>query len=135
MPQFYPLLKALHVAAALLFVGGLLASSVVLISLRMIPDRAAGPVAVFTKYDRSITLPAMLIVWAFGIALASSGSWFSYGWLQVKIVIVILLSALHGIQSGQIQKLAAGSDVGAVRSIPFIVLAAIAITVLVVMKP
>jgi protoporphyrinogen IX oxidase len=40
--------------------------------------------------------PAMLATWALGLWLGSSGGWIAAGWLQAKILLVLLLSGLHG---------------------------------------
>jgi protoporphyrinogen IX oxidase len=40
--------------------------------------------------------PAMLATWALGLWLGSRGGWFAAGWLQAKILLVLLLSGLHG---------------------------------------
>jgi protoporphyrinogen IX oxidase len=40
--------------------------------------------------------PAMVLTWALGLWLAWEGGWHKAGWLQAKLVLVILLSGLHG---------------------------------------
>ena len=128
----YTWLKALHVACALLFVGGVVASSLVLAAGREARARVA---PVQRRWDRLITVPAMLGVWAFGIGLAISGGWFTYGWLQTKLALVVLLSAIHGLQSGQIRRLAEGTDFKPVWAAALVVPSVIAIAVLAVIKP
>ena len=51
---------------------------------------------------RGIVNPAMIATWVFGLWLAWLGpdshyGWFASGWLQVKIVLVLALSAVHGL--------------------------------------
>jgi len=128
----YTCLKALHVACALLFVGGVVASSLVLATGREARARVA---PVQRRWDRLITVPAMLGVWAFGISLATSGGWFTYGWLQAKLVLVVLLSAVHGLQSGQIRRLTAATDVKPLRAAALVIPSVIAIAILAVLKP
>ncbi|ACS38224.1 CopD family protein [Methylorubrum extorquens] len=128
----YTWLKALHVACALLFVGGVVASSLVLAAGREARARVA---PVQRRWDRLITVPAMLGVWAFGISLATSGGWFTYGWLQAKLVLVVLLSAVHGLQSGQIRRLTAATDVKPLRAAALVIPSVIAIAILAVLKP
>jgi uncharacterized membrane protein len=77
----------------------------------------------------------MLGVWAFGISLATSGGWFTYGWLQAKLVLVVLLSAVHGLQSGQIRRLTAATDVKPLRAAALVIPSVIAIAILAVLKP
>src|SRR5207342_495304 len=40
--------------------------------------------------------PAMVASWALGLWLAWAGGFYVAGWLQAKIVLALLLSALHG---------------------------------------
>jgi putative membrane protein len=48
---------------------------------------------------RYITTPAMLASWAFGLILAFSGliDWSQDGWFHLKLVLVLALSAFHGL--------------------------------------
>ena len=51
---------------------------------------------------RVIINPAMIATWILGLWLAWHGpdshyGWFNFGWLQAKLAIVILLSAVHGL--------------------------------------
>ena len=41
--------------------------------------------------------PAMLVAWGLGLWLAWAGGWFATSWLQAKIFLVLVLSALHGL--------------------------------------
>ena len=131
----YPWLKAAHVACALLFVGGIVAGGLLLAAGRAMANQATGFATVLRRWDRLVTTPAMLSVWAFGIGLACAGGWFTSGWLQAKLVLVVLLSAIHGLQSGQIRRLAAGLDVKPRRPAALVVPAVVAIAVLAVVKP
>ncbi|CAO4152322.1 hypothetical protein [Methylorubrum extorquens] len=81
----YPWLKAAHVACALLFVGGIVAGGLLLAAGRAMANQAAAFATVLRRWDRIVTTPAMLSVWAFGIGLASAGGWFTFGWLQAKL--------------------------------------------------
>jgi len=51
---------------------------------------------------RAIVNPAMIATWLLGLSLAWLGpdsryGWFASGWLQAKIALVLVLSALHGL--------------------------------------
>ena len=131
----YSWLKALHVAAALLFAGGTLASSVVLAILMRMPSHAEQFAVAARRYDHLVTVPAMLVVWTFGIGVALSGSWFGSGWLNAKLLIVVVLSGIHGLQSGQLRRAAAGDVVETRWSIPVIMTAIVIIAILAVVKP
>ena len=62
----------------------------------------------FRTWDYLLTTPAMLLVWAVGLALVLWAHWFHSGWLRAKLTLVLVLSALHGIQSGTLRRLAGG---------------------------
>jgi protoporphyrinogen IX oxidase len=41
--------------------------------------------------------PAMVLSWALGLWLTWSGGWHTAGWLHAKVVLVLILSGLHGL--------------------------------------
>lgn len=134
LTELYPWLKALHVAAVLIFVGGVLGVSVFLAAAS--DDLAGVPLAQqIRRWDQAVTTPAMLVAWAFGLTLALGGSWLSSGWLQAKLVFVVALSAVHGMQSGGLRRLAGGATSRPLRLMPAILGCVIAIAVLAVAKP
>lgn len=49
-----------------------------------------------TKLLKVIINPAMMATWAFGLTLAWVTGAYTQPWLQIKFVLVILLSGLHG---------------------------------------
>uniref|UniRef100_UPI0039EF3056 CopD family protein n=1 Tax=Bordetella sputigena TaxID=1416810 RepID=UPI0039EF3056 len=88
------------------------------------------------RWQRMITTPAMALTWALGIALAIQGHWLNDGWLHAKLALVLLLTAIHGIQAGTLRRRAAGKHAGMWRITPLLVATAvIAILALVVVKP
>jgi uncharacterized membrane protein len=139
MPYLW--LKALHVAAAITFVAGVLASALL---LQLPPsgeawsrDRLSVVHGLRTWHNR-VTTPAMLTVWALGLALALEGGWYGHRWLQAKLVLVLALSAVHGVHSGALRRLAGGSPLlprGLRPGGLLIVGLAAAIAVLAVTKP
>ena len=138
--EFYPLLKGLHVVAAMLFVGGVIATTVFLSSLEAHGDLTTGQraaVVIARRWDRGVTTPAMLTVWAIGLGLALSGSWFHSGWLPLKLVFVLVLSGVHGMQSGALRRLAGGEGASRPQTAAFIIIfvCILFIAVLAVVKP
>ncbi|AIO38393.1 hypothetical protein DM40_3219 [Burkholderia cenocepacia] len=97
--MIYLILKAVHLVAVVTFVGGLLLSSVAVRIANLAVHRAV------RRWDRTVTAPALAIVWGAGVALALSGHWFGSAWLSVKLAIVVALSALHGILSGTLRRM------------------------------
>ena len=130
----YIWLKAIHVAAALLFVSGVVATSLTLVLLSRLPHDHKQFVAGLRHYDRWVTVPAMVAVWLLGTGLAVSGSWFGQGWLNVKLGFVVLISALHGLQSGRLRRIETGVAPATARSLSLVLFAAMAIAVLAVAK-
>lgn len=51
------------------------------------------------KLHRYISNPAMIVAWIAGLYLAWDGGWFSQGWLHGKLLLVLVLSGVHGLQS------------------------------------
>ncbi|CAM4097524.1 CopD family protein [Bordetella bronchialis] len=132
----YTWLKVLHVAAALTFVIGVSALSLVLVADA--PDASQGKVAAarMRRWYRAVTTPAMLLTWALGIALAVRGHWMAGGWLHAKVACVVLLSAIHGVQAGTLRRRAQGQPAGVWRLTPLIVATAtLAILALALAKP
>lgn len=133
--EIYPWLKAVHVAAALAFVGGVLAVSVFLRAACDGDFPRKQMARRVRRWDRMVTTPAMLLVWGLGLTLATTGQWFAAGWLQAKFALVLALSSLHGVQSGRLRRLAGGA---AGRPMPTAVIAiacTVGIAILAVVKP
>ena len=135
LAELYPWLKALHVASVLAFVGGLLAISLVLPVAAAPGTGQRSLAAAAHRWDRQVTVPALLLVWALGLTLAVEGRHFGKTWLQLKLVLVVALSALHGVQSGRLRRLAGGEQARSGRLAPVIIATAAGIAVLAIAKP
>ena len=131
MPD-YSLLKILHITAASLVVIGMLLNSFALLR-----PLAATRLATLRRWDLFVTSPALGAVWILGITLAISGNWFASGWLPAKLAFVVALSALHGMQTGGLRRLARGEAApGFLRFSPYVALVSVvAIVLLVSTKP
>ncbi|MFM9270462.1 CopD family protein [Halomonas elongata] len=139
----YLWLKAFHIAAVAIWTGGMLLAA---LTTSAAGSAAAGAVAgrstvlnAVRHWDRRVTSPAMLLAWALGLALALQGGWFPAPWLIVKLALVLALSALHGILSGTLRRLARADESSPtvmLRYGPIVTVATVfAIVVLVVIKP
>ncbi|MBU1174930.1 MAG: CopD family protein [Alphaproteobacteria bacterium] len=142
----YELLKTLHIASVLVWFGGVLMNGVVLGVLASTADALALPaVRRLRRWDLFVSNSAQALAWVFGIWLIVSGGWYFSvgipdGWLLAKLVLVSVLSSLHGSQTAVLRKRARG--LAAERRLfltahsAWLVLAcAIAIPLLVVFKP
>jgi uncharacterized membrane protein len=142
--DIYLPLKALHVAAALVFAGGLLAGSLAVAacppSCGRRPPEIPAMLKFMGRWDQRITAPALLIVWAAGLAVAIRGGWFGSPWLTIKLAAVLFLSALHGAVSGTLRRLGRDDSVHRVPALlrhaaPAAVICLLLISILAVAKP
>ncbi|KAA0692581.1 hypothetical protein DTW90_26935 [Neorhizobium sp. P12A] len=120
-------LKAAHVIVVVTLLGGMLLLAFTLSiasgGLGGLSDREAQFIRRVQRWDRMVTAPALGLVWIIGISLMSLGQWYSSVWLMIKIVPVLILSALHGMESGALRRLANGK----IMQPPLIVRHAIAV--------
>ncbi len=88
---------------------------------------------------RIILNPALVLTWVFGLCLAVHLGFVDNAWLWVKLVLVLGLSAYHGIMAGWRRQLALGSNKRSskffrlMNEIP--TLMTILIVILVIVKP
>jgi len=130
----YLVLKPFHVTAMVAWMATMIVAPLVLV-------RRAEPKALASLrwVLLDLTTPSMFITLALGLWLAQEAGWFRAGWLQLKLVLVIILTGLHGVISGQARRLAADPDYAAspiLRSVSWIVLLCVAgVALLVIIKP
>jgi putative membrane protein len=88
---------------------------------------------------KAIINPAMIVTWVAGLYLAWSGHWLSAGWLQAKLVLVLVLSGVHGFFARWVKDFAADRNVRSqkfyriINEVPTVLM--IAIVILVAVKP
>ena len=93
---------------------------------------------------RAIINPAMIATWVLGLTLAWLGpdsryGWFASGWLQAKLVLVLVLSAAHGLFARWVKDFAADRNRHSqkfyriINEVPTVLM--IVIVLLVVLKP
>lgn len=140
----YLWIKALHIAAVVTWIGGML---VVAVTIAAVADvRGQQEVATRSallervrRWDQLVTSPAMLLVWILGLTLALTGNWFPQTWLLAKLALVLLLSALHGVLSGRLRRLSHSQEPSSPAALRYagaaVVIATLIIVVLVVTKP
>lgn len=142
--MLYLIVKALHVVAIVAWTGGMLLMALLLASLQLTHGPFVFPQALLVtlrRWDRRITTPAMVLVWVLGLALSLRGHWFGAAWLTAKLLLVLALSALHGIQVGTLRRylIADGTRIAPSAMLRFapvgILLCITAIVVLVILKP
>lgn len=139
----YLLIKSLHLALVLFWVAGMVVQAFVLAAADKLPGPALpqelARLRLLRKWERLLTTPSMVGALASGVYLATSAGWFGSGWLSVKLALVLLLAAVHGMQAGRLRRLAevAGdaSEAGRARLMPVVLAAPVLIILLVVVKP
>jgi protoporphyrinogen IX oxidase len=140
--QVYLWLKAFHIAAAMTWISGMVAAGLVVASrLTCTGIQAAQDTRyldVIRRWDRCVTLPAMLVAWGLGIVMAIQAGWFGSPWLTIKLAIVGALAALHGLLSGMLRRLGASVDqppAALLYAAPATILGVVMIAILAVTKP
>jgi putative membrane protein len=138
----YLWLKALHIIAVIAWMAGML----------YLPRLFVYHAAVAADSEQSetfktmeyrllnfIMMPAMAVTWIAGILLVLVGQWFSAHWFQVKFVIVIAMTIVHGLFAHWVNEFRYDRNAHSqkffrvVNEIPTILL--IAIVILVTVKP
>ena len=130
----YSWILTLHLVAIAIWIGGMLINGVVLGGA---PQRRT--IETIRRWDRRVVVPAILLTWALGITLAVKGGWFQAPWLSTKLVFVLALSALHGVQSGALRRMAGDPDKRPPAflrfSAPLTIVAVLVVVTLAVTKP
>jgi putative membrane protein len=98
----YPWLKAFHVIAVISWMAGMLYLPRLFV-YHCEAEPGSKQSETFKVMERrllrAIINPAMVATWVLGLWLAFDGGWFASGWLQLKLALVLALSALHGLLS------------------------------------
>jgi uncharacterized membrane protein len=138
----YLWLKALHIVAIVTWIGGMLAVAISVEAVKGVPEgrekvSQLALLETIRRWDHRVTSPAMVLAWILGLTLALKGGWSPQTWFVVKFVLVLALSALHGVLSGRLRRLLHSDEQVGVP--PYaavgILVATALIVVLVVVKP
>ncbi|MBV9239656.1 MAG: protoporphyrinogen oxidase HemJ [Xanthobacteraceae bacterium] len=96
----YDWLKALHIIAVIAWMAGMLYLPRLFV-YHCVAEPGSVQSETFKVMERrllkTIINPAMIATWLLGIWLAWNGGWYRAGWLQTKVVLVLIMSALHGV--------------------------------------
>jgi putative membrane protein len=100
MELWYPWIKALHLIAAMAWMAGMLyLPRLFVYHCEAAPGSQQSETfkVMERRLLRAIMNPAMVATWALGLWLAWSSEAWSAGWFRAKLVLVVILSALHGL--------------------------------------
>jgi putative membrane protein len=139
---FYPWIKAFHVMAVIAWMAGMLYLPRLFVYHC---DAEPGSVQSETfkvmerRLLRAITNPAMALSWALGLWMVYEAGWLAAHWFQSKLLLVIALSAIHGMLARWTEDFAADRNRRSQRfyriinEVPAVLM--IAIVILAVVKP
>jgi protoporphyrinogen IX oxidase len=138
----YPWIKALHVIAVISWMAGMLYLP------RLFVYHCEAPIGspqsetfklMERRLLRAIINPAMVASWVLGLWLAWEGGFLKAGWLHGKLVLVLILSGLHGFLTRCVREFAEDRNLRSQRfyriinEIPTLLM--IGIVILVIVKP
>jgi len=143
----YDWIKAFHIIAVIAWMAGMLYLPRLFV-YHCAAEKGSVQSETFKVMERrllrGIINPAMILAIVLGLWLAWLGpdsryGWFASGWLQAKIVLVLALSAVHGLFARWVKAFAADRNLHSQRFYRFInevpTVLMIAIVILVVLKP
>jgi protoporphyrinogen IX oxidase len=138
----YEWIKALHVIAVIAWMAGMLYLPRLFV-YHCESETGSQQSETFKVMERrllnAIINPAMIVTWLAGLYLAWAGHWFWAGWWQVKLLLVLVLSGIHGFFSRCVRDFAADRNTRSQRfyrvinEVPTVLM--IGIVILVVVKP
>jgi protoporphyrinogen IX oxidase len=138
----YEWIKALHVIAIISWMAGMLYLPRLFV-YHCEAETGSKQSETFKVMERrllkAIINPAMIASWLAGLYLAWAGHWFSAPWLHLKLLLVLLLSGIHGVFARYVKDFAADRNTRSqkfyriINELPTILM--IGIVVLVVVKP
>ena len=97
--NLYPWLKAFHVMAVMSWMAGMLYLPRLFVyhcGTKVGSPQSETFKVMERRLLRGIINPAMVVSWALGLWMVYDGSWISEHWLQCKLLLVVVLSGLHG---------------------------------------
>jgi protoporphyrinogen IX oxidase len=146
-PWLYAWLKAFHVIAVIAWMAGMLYLPRLFV-YHCAAEKGSVQSETFKVMERrllrAIINPAMITTWILGLSLAWMGpdsryGWFASGWLQAKFVLVLILSAMHGLFARWVKAFGADANQHSqkfyriINEVPTILM--IGIVILAVVKP
>jgi protoporphyrinogen IX oxidase len=95
----YPWVKAFHVIAVMSWMAGMLYLPRLFV-YHCGAEKGSRQSETFKMMERrllrGIINPAMVVSWALGLWMVYDGGWISAHWLHLKLLLVVALSAVHG---------------------------------------
>jgi protoporphyrinogen IX oxidase len=140
--MLYLWLKALHVIAVIAWMASLLYLPRLMV-YHCEAEAGSKQSETFKRMERRllrfIANPAMIATWLFGFVLVMEGELYRAGWMQGKFVLVVALSAVHGLNARWVKDFAADRNRRPARfyrlmnEVPALLM--VGIVILVIVKP
>ena len=138
----YLWIKALHIIAVIAWMAGMLYLPRLFV-YHCDADPGSMQSETFKVMERRllklIINPAMILTWLLGLWLVYLGGWHAAHWFQVKFILVLLMSGVHGVLSKYVREFAAdrrrkpAKFFRILNEVPTVLL--IAIVILAIVKP
>ena len=140
--MLYLWLKAFHVIAIIAWMAGMLYLPRLFVYHSETPKGSIQS-DTFKIMERrllkAIINPAMIVTWVLGLYLVWDGGWYTSGWLHAKLLLVLIMSGVHGFLSKTVKVFAADQNVRPakfyrmINEVPTVLM--IGIVILVIVKP
>ena len=138
----YDWIMALHVIAVISWMAGMLYLPRLFV-YHCVAEAGSKQSETFKVMERrllkAIINPAMIVSWLAGLYLAGAGHLFSASWFHGKLLLVVLLSGVHGFFARYVKEFAADRNTRSQRFYRFInegpTVLMIGIVILVIVKP
>ena len=140
--SIYLWIKALHVIAVIAWMAGMLYLPRLFVyhCEAVIGSKQSETFKIMERrLLKAIINPAMIVTWLAGLYLAWSGGWFAAGWFHGKLLLVLVMSGVHGFFVRWVKDFAADRNARSqkfyriINEVPTILM--IIIVVLVIVKP
>ena len=138
----YEWIKALHVIAVIAWMAGMLYLPRLFV-YHCEAEVGSKQSETFKIMERrlfkAIINPAMVVTWLAGLYLAWAGNWLAAGWFHGKLLLVLILSTVHGLFSRWVKAFAADRNqhdqkfYRIINEVPTVIM--IGVVVLVIVKP
>jgi putative membrane protein len=138
----YEWIKALHIMAVIAWMAGMLYLPRLMV-YHCEAETGSKQSETFKLMERrllrGIINPSMIAVWILGLYMAWDAPWYEELWLQLKVVLVLIMSALHGFLSARVRDFANDRNTYSqkfyriINEVPAVLI--VLIVLLVVLKP
>ena len=138
----YDWIKAAHVIAVISWMAGMLYLPRLFVYHCEAPKGSAQS-ETFKVMERrllkAIINPAMIATWLFGLLLVWLGGWYLAPWFHAKFVLVLVMSAIHGLYTRYVREFAEDRNTRSqkfyriINEVPTVLM--VGIVILVIVKP